>query len=74
VRFKVGPVTFDLQRVVFVHCPVCNENIVERGDEGDVTSVEKAKQYARDHFANSHAGQSPAELERAAELLLYDQL
>jgi len=53
VPVKLSDITF--QKVYFVNCPECNENVVERSDERDVDTLEKARQYAKDHYETEHA-------------------
>jgi hypothetical protein len=35
-------------------CDYCNENIVERADESQITSRAKADKYAREHWETEH--------------------
>lgn len=43
-----------IQRVYMVTCDYCNENIVERADERDLTSQAAAEKYAREHWEREH--------------------
>lgn len=45
---------FTYHRVYFVICDLCNENIVERSDERDVDTLDKARQYAAEHYRKEH--------------------
>ena|SRR5271166_1363409 len=59
---------YRFQKVYFVHCEQCNENIVERADELMVTTLIEAREYARTHEKIEHQGEADAmRTERAVE-------
>lgn len=40
---------FSISWIPVIVCILCNENIVERADESEITTIAKAEAYARRH-------------------------